>query len=330
MAAAQLPFGKRLAAKTSWPMWKILPLVGLLLIITIPLGAVLGVVYSRKNHGSEKHDRATNKRHNKTDIWQPKVGESWQIVLLDPIAIDDGGKVEPNVAIYDVDLFDNDADTFKALHKAGKKVICYFSAGTYENWRDDKDQFEEAHLGKELEGWSGERWVDVRNRKVRDIMKKRIEYAAKKGCDAIDPDNVDGFQNDNGLGLTQDDAVDFVKFLSETAAAYNMSTGLKNNGDIIPEVLDVVRFSVNEQCIEYSECETFAAFIKDGKPVFNIEYPAGAPDRVLDSTVNAICGNSSNATGTKDFSTAIKKMNLDGWVRYCDERSYTTDLKKSN
>ncbi|KAH7468408.1 glycoside hydrolase superfamily [Fusarium oxysporum f. sp. albedinis] len=330
MAAAQLLFGKRLAAKTAWPMWKILPLIGLLLIVTIPLGAVLGVVYSRKNHGSEKHDRATNKRHNKTDIWQPKVGESWQVVLLDPIAIDDDGKVEPNVTIYDVDLFDNDADTFKALHKTGKKVICYFSAGTYENWRDDKDQFEETHLGKELEGWSGERWVDVRNRKVRDIMKKRIEYAAKKGCDAIDPDNVDGFQNDNGLGLTQDDAVDFVKFLSETAAAYNMSTGLKNNGDIIPEVLDVVHFSVNEQCIEYSECETFAAFIKDGKPVFNIEYPAGAPDRVLDSTVNAICGNSSNATGTKDFSTVIKNINLDGWVRYCDERSYTTDLKKSN
>jgi hypothetical protein len=24
-------------------------------------------------------------------------------------------------------------------------------------------------------------------------MKKRIEDAAKKGCDAIDPDNVDGF-----------------------------------------------------------------------------------------------------------------------------------------
>lgn len=24
-------------------------------------------------------------------------------------------------------------------------------------------------------------------------MKKRVEMAAKKGCDAIDPDNVDGF-----------------------------------------------------------------------------------------------------------------------------------------
>ncbi|KAJ0127998.1 hypothetical protein HZ326_28907 [Fusarium oxysporum f. sp. albedinis] len=193
MAAAQLPFGKRLTVKTSWPTWKILSLIGLFFIITIPLGAVLGVVYSRKNHVSDDHDHASNKSHNKTEIWQPKVGESWQIVLLNPIAIDDDGKVEPNVTIYDVDLFDNDADTLKALHKTGKKVICYFSAGSYEDWRDDEYQFEEAHLGKELEGWPGERWVDVRNRTVRDIMKKRIEDAAKKGCDAIDPDNVDGF-----------------------------------------------------------------------------------------------------------------------------------------
>src|SRR5688500_8762935 len=132
-------------------------------------------------------------------------------------------------------------------------------------------------------------------------------------------------QNDNGLDLTQDDAVDFVKFLSETAAAYNMSTGLKNAGDIIPDVLHFVHFSVNEQCIEYSECETLAAFIEDGKPVFNIEYPAGAPNRVPDPMVDTICGNSGNATGTEHFSTVIKKMDLDAWVQYCDEGSYTTD-----
>jgi hypothetical protein len=137
-------------------------------------------------------------------------------------------------------------------------------------------------------------------------------------------------QNDNGLDLTHEDAVDFVKFLSETAAAYNMSTGLKNAGDIIPDVLDFVHFSVNEQCIEYSECETFAAFIEDGKPVFNIEYPAGAPNRVADSMVDAICSNSGNATGTEDFSKAIKKTNLDGWVQYCDEGLYTTNLTSSS
>jgi len=65
--------------------------------------------------------------------------------------------------------------------------------------------------------------------------------------------------------LTKKDSVDYVKFLAAEAAKYNMSTGLKNAGDIIKSVLPYVQFSVNEQCVEYSECETFAAFIKAKK-----------------------------------------------------------------
>lgn len=105
-----------------------------------------------------------------------------------------------------------------------------------------------------------------------------------------------------------------------------MSTGLKNAGDIIPEVLDSVHFSVNEQCVEYSECETFAAFVEDDKPVFHIEYPDDAPD-VSTSNVREICSHRGKSAGAEGFSTVIKKMNLDGWVEYCDGEKATTAIE---
>ncbi|KAH7143659.1 glycoside hydrolase superfamily [Dactylonectria macrodidyma] len=307
-------------AKPPWPLWKKFFLAGIFLVIAIPLGIILGFGLTGKfNKGGDSSDDKT--------IWQPSVGDSWQIVLLKPIKVEGEAVVSPDVKIYDIDVYDNDAATIQALQGAGKKVICYFSAGSWENWRDDKDDFEKADLGMVLDGWPDERWVDVRSDNVRNIMQKRIEFAADRGCDAIDPDNVDGFQNDNGLNLTAADAVDFVKFLAETAASYSMSTGLKNAGDIIEDVLDYVHFSVNEQCVEYSECETFAAFIEADKPVFNIEYPAGTPGDVEASVIEEICSQSGNSTGTEGFSTVIKNMDLDGWVEYCGEdTTYTTEL----
>lgn len=114
-----------------------------------------------------------------------------------------------------------------------------------------------------------------------------------------------------------------MQFLSEEAGKYNMSIGLKNAGDIIEDVIDLVDFSVNEQCIEFSECETFAAFIEADKPVFNIEYPKGAPD-VSTKASNEICSHRGKAEGSEGFSTVIKKMNLDGWVEYCGGETFDT------
>lgn len=197
--------GKKLG---SWPLWKKLVLAGIILIIVIPLSVGLGVGLSRSKGGSNDDNDddgndddsggdTSGNTPNRTSLWQPEVGASWQIILLKPIEVHADTKIEPDVEIFDLDLYDNDASTFAALKKLGKKVICYFSAGSYENWRDDKKYFHEADLGKPLDGWPGERWLNVSSPNVRSIMKKRIEMAAKKGCDAIDPDNVDGFVSSN-------------------------------------------------------------------------------------------------------------------------------------
>lgn len=170
-----------------------------LLVIIIGLAVGLGVGLPR-NKGDDSDNSNDSGNSNPTsntrpELWKPKAGVSWQIVLQQPIKLDTTSKaiIEPDVDVYDLDLYEGDVETFKALQDKGKRVICYFSAGSYENYRGDKDDFDDADLGKQLDGWPDERWLNLSSSSVRDIMKKRIKMAADKGCDAIDPDNVDGY-----------------------------------------------------------------------------------------------------------------------------------------
>jgi hypothetical protein len=104
--------------------------------------------------------------------------------------------------------------------------------------------------------------------------------------------------------------------LSAEAAKYNMVMGMKNGGDVTEDVLPHVAFSVNEQCIQYKECGLYAPYIDADKPVFNIEYPKGAP-KVKDSDKKKICSTTGAAADSDGFSKIIKKLNLDKWTLYC-------------
>lgn len=111
--------------------------------------------------------------------------------------------------------------------------------------------------------------------------------------------------------------------------------GLKNAGDIIPAVLPLVHFSVNEECVKYGECSTFTPFIDAGKPVFHIEYPDGAGEGdattqgLKEDVVQQFCTRTGKGEGSEKFSTVLKKMELDGWVEYCDARVESTAVDES-
>lgn len=92
-----------------------------------------------------------------------------------------------------------------------------------------------------------------------------------------------------------------------------MAYGLKNAGDILDRVVDVSQFSVQEECVFYNECDTYTPFIKQNKPVFNIEYPDDRPKLSLDKFIQKSCSDK-NAKG---FSQLIKKRKLDAWTRTC-------------
>lgn len=129
--------------------------------------------------------------------------------------------------------------------------------------------------------------------------------------------------------MTSDDSVNFVTYLSQQAALYKLGTGLKNAGDIIANVSTLVQFSVNEQCVQYEECETFTPFIEARKPVFHIEYPTGAPGKISTSAAAASCLNTGKDAGRYGFSTVLKNLNLDGWVEFCDRSTANTTMRSS-
>ncbi|GAB7362478.1 hypothetical protein MBLNU230_g2800t1 [Neophaeotheca triangularis] len=265
------------------------------------------------------------------EVWQPEVGSSWQIVLHDPIELsEDATSIEPDVDVFDIDLFTNDKSTIDTLHRLGKRVICYFAAGSYEPYRPDSSDFKSSDMGKTMDGWEDEKWLDLNSKNVRSIMAKRIALAQDKGCDAVDPDNVDGYNNENGLGLTQQDTIDFMKYLSEEAASVGLAIGLKNAAEVVTEVEPMVQFVVNEQCFEYGECSSFAPLMENDKPVFEIEYPEGAASsrtaRVSSQVSEQICSTSGDAAGSERFSKVIKGMDLGGWVEYCDRTIANTPV----
>jgi hypothetical protein len=232
--------------------------------------------------------------------WKPGPGTRWQIQLSGALdtAVD--------AAVYDVDLFDQPAATVAALQAQGRRVICYFSAGSYEDWRPDEGAFPMAVIGNPLQGWPGERWLDVRARTVRDIMGARMDLAVRKGCDGVDPDNVDGYANATGFPLTAADQLDYDRFLAGAAHARGLAIGLKNDLGQVADLAAAFEWALVEECFQYGECGLLQPFTAAGKPVFEIEYGTQA-------LATTVCPEA-NVLG---FETLVKDLALDAWRISC-------------
>lgn len=157
--------------------------------------------------------------------YKPPVSATWQW-QLDGV-VNEGYDVD----LYDIDLFDSSVEMIQRLHASGKKVICYFSAGSYEDWRPDASEFAKQDLGKTLKGWDDERWLNIRSKKVQDIMMRRLDLAAKKGCDGVEPDNVDSYRTNTGFSFRKYDQLDYNRFLATQAHQRGLAVGLKNDSD---------------------------------------------------------------------------------------------------
>jgi len=205
--------------------------------------------------------------------WRPEPGVAWHIQYSGELI------VPPDVAVVDLDMEDTDAAVIDRLHARDVRVVCYISAGSWEPYRSDADEFPDDLLGEAYVGFEDERWLDVRSPALRPLLTARIEAAAEKGCDAVDPDNVNGFENETGFPLTRADQVAFDRWLFDEVHRAGLAVGLKNGLSLVDELIDHVDFQVNEECIEQGGCAPLAAFVEAGKPVWSIEY-AGDPDAV--------------------------------------------------
>jgi hypothetical protein len=232
--------------------------------------------------------------------WKPTPGTSWQIQLI--------GAVDTsfNAQVYFIDLFDVDQSTISQLKQQGRKVVCYFSAGSWEPWRPDASAFPEAVKGNQLVGWN-EKWLDIRNLTVLGpIMAARMDLAVSKGCNGIDPDNVDGYETDNNSGfpLTPQDQLAYNRWIAQQAHMRGLAVGLKNDLEQIPQLINYFDWALNEECFEENECEKLVPFINANKPVFGIEY---------NSNEAAFCPRANNW----NFDFHKKEWDLTAWRLDC-------------
>lgn len=231
--------------------------------------------------------------------WRPRVGQTWQWQL--------SGELDLTVDadVYDLDAFTTTAEQVATLHRAGRHVICYVNVGAYEDFRPDHAAFPAEILGRPLDGWPGERWLDIRRWDLlKPLLAERLDRCRQKGFDGVEPDNVDAYANDSGFPLTAGDQLLYNRRVADLAHRVGLAVGLKNDVEQAAALVGVMDFAVNEECAEYRECEALAVFTAAGKPVFHAEY---------DLPVSAFCAQ----TGPLGFSSIRKHLNLDAYRVPC-------------
>jgi hypothetical protein len=199
------------------------------------------------------------------------VATTWDWQLRSPIF--PGHDVE----VYDIDLWDNSADVVADLHARGRKVICYVNLGAWEDWRPDADRFPASVIGEEYHGFPDENWLDIRAIDILlPIIRSRLDMAVAKGCDGVEPDNMNGFDTrthePSGFPLTYEDQLTYNRLVAAEAHRRGMAVALKNDLYQVEDLVGDFDFAVNEQCFEYEECRYLLPFIEAGKPVFHTEY----------------------------------------------------------
>ncbi|KAK5653202.1 hypothetical protein OQA88_9100 [Cercophora sp. LCS_1] len=268
-------------------------------------------------------------------------GVKWQIEIQNTISTK--APLKPTDAlVWDIDLYHavRNPSVIPYIRSTipGATIICYLNAGLaqtsdcdYPLWRGSPS------LGKPYSPeFPDEYWIDIRNDTAVAQIKSRITLASEIGCDGVDPDNIDGYGDDDptGFSLSAPDYIAFIRSLAAhahtltTTRGHTLLIGQKNGPDLTPSIAPFLDFAVLEDCKGLTGgdnfCSIFAEhYINKGKPVFSIEYPsslgAGCPgEGITKDEFGRVC--------TEDysrFSTVLKKRGgsgeLDGCTQYCGE-----------
>lgn len=195
-----------------------------------------------------------------TKPWQ------WQ---LSGAAID----LRPRAVMYDVDALEVPARVVRELHSRSRRAVCYVDVGSWEGFREDAGRFPPETLGNAYEGFPDERWLDIRRIDLlAPVLEARLDICRAKGFDGVEPDNLDGYQNDTGFPLSYGDQIAFNVWIANAAHRRGLSVALKNDGEQVRDLLRYFDFAIVEECFEARECRLYQPFVAAGKAVFVAEY----------------------------------------------------------
>jgi hypothetical protein len=235
--------------------------------------------------------------------WIPAPGTTYQIQY--------DGAYDASVPadVYDVDMVDAPQRFIDKLHGMGRKVVCYISFGTWENWRPDANQFPKSVLGNPDGGWKGERWLDVRKTQILEpIMTARLQQCKAKGFDGVDPDNLDGYQNKTGFKISYAQQLAYDTWIANEAHALGLTADEKGDNGQVADLSKVFDYAVTEQCWTQGWCDKFAVYTARNALVVDVEY--GVPPATFRSKT---CANAAKY----GENAILKHLNLNAWIVTC-------------
>jgi hypothetical protein len=197
---------------------------------------------------------------------EPRTG-AWQWQLQGKF------QLTPGADVYDIDAFESTVGDVRAIHRHRAKAICYVDVGSWEEYRPDAGEFPESVLGKRYEGFPEERWLDIRHfHKFAAIMEKRFALCAHKRFDAVEPDNINGWENNTGFPLTRADQLRYNRWIAHQVHKRGMAVALKNDPKQARQLVGDFDFAIVEECFQFHECGYYKPFINSNKAVFEAEY----------------------------------------------------------
>ncbi len=189
----------------------------------------------------------------------------------------------------------------------GRRLICYTNCGAWEaeHWDETLlDPVRGEMLGKPMQGYPSERWLDIRRLDVmRRLIARKFGEARALGCDAMLCDNTEAWITgtdgsgdatislyrerglaavkdkaaanvvaQTGFAIGYDDQLRYNRLLAEEAHAQCLAIGLINDVFQIDALAADFDFALNEQCHHCGWCDLYAPFAAAGKPVLHLEF----------------------------------------------------------
>jgi hypothetical protein len=201
--------------------------------------------------------------------------------------------------LFVLDLFDTDAAQLTRLHAQGRVVIAYLSAGSHEPWRPDAEDFPAQAVGAPLAGYPDERWLDIRDATVRELMAARLRLARDKGFDGVFPGALDVYRSSSGFALSETD-----QLLSSAARALGLSAGASGDFALREPLIEQFDWALAIGCIAADSCARLQPWLAQDKPVFDVE---------LEGELSQVCAQA-QALG---LSVVMKRPGFDAWSRSC-------------
>jgi hypothetical protein len=184
----------------------------------------------------------------------------------------------------------------QAIHVRGARVIGYIDAGTAETWRPDFPEMQSFDqscdgclFGNPLSNFPDEYWLNITTGSkgvnpntgqlettrqfLLEEMQDRLKEARLIGVDAIEFDDVDGWQSHSGLPITAQAQLQYNARIANLAHRMGFAVGLKNDREQAATLQPYFDFGIEEECFQFDECGPVSSWPSQyGKAVLSVEY----------------------------------------------------------